>query len=64
MSERLAYAELNQQFDNAMVQLREHYINEIQDLRKLYSEADRKVKELEGEIQILKGEQDEVRIPF
>lgn len=50
------FMKLNGAFDKAMLDLREHHVKEIQDLRNLYFGATRRIKKLEQEIEVLKGE--------
>jgi len=56
------YVRMNSTFEKSIATLREHYIMEIQDLRRLYLEAERKVRKLEADIKELKGEKDGIQV--
>ena len=52
-------AKLNGNFDKALINLKDCYAREIRELRRDYIRALRRVRELEAEIKILKGEKDD-----
>ena len=53
------FIRLNGSFDKALVNLRDCHVRELRELRALYMVESRRVKELEAEIKILKGEKND-----